>query len=73
MTINEAAAILGLSPVHVRRLCRTGAILATRPGGQWLPVEESVHAYLAAERRPALSTHPRAKYQRLYQRRRRAK
>lgn len=51
-TVDEAANILGLSPVRVRQLCRSGELVAERHEeriegvlGPWRIREDSVHAY----------------------------
>lgn len=49
LTTNEAAALLGVTPVYVRTLIREGRLPAERYGRDWLIARS---ALLALERRP---------------------
>jgi hypothetical protein len=51
MNVQEAAGLLGISPQAVRRLCRTGALVAAlSPAGRW-DIDPGSAAALAARRR----------------------
>jgi excisionase family DNA binding protein len=52
ITVEEAAAILGVVPNHVRLLIRRGRILAKRFSVVWLVDEASVREYLVNGRTP---------------------
>jgi len=41
VTVTEAARLMGVSPGHVRRLCRTGALRARRFGARmwWIELD----------------------------------
>lgn len=52
ITVEDAAAILGVVPDHVRLLIRRGRILAKRFSVVWLVDEASVREYLATGRTP---------------------
>jgi excisionase family DNA binding protein len=52
ITLQEAAAVSGLSYSHVRYLARTGALDARKLGRDWFTTKQAVNEYLARDRRP---------------------
>ena len=51
ISLKEAAALSGLSHVHLRWLARKGKIEATRMGRDWFTTEKAVDLYLNSEAR----------------------
>ena len=51
VTAREAAELLGVRPVTVRRACAEGRIAATRPGHDWLIPVAEIARYTARRRR----------------------
>jgi excisionase family DNA binding protein len=50
ITTAQAAALLGVSPHEVRRLCRLGLLPAQRVGRDWLIDPRDARAYVRAPR-----------------------
>lgn len=51
LTIVEAAALIGRSPVTLRKQVTRGALRATRVGSQWVVTERELQRYVAEHRR----------------------
>ena len=52
ISLENAAAVCGLTPDHLRRLARKGELWALKPGREWLTTEVAVKAYKARNIRP---------------------
>ncbi|MGH2352491.1 MAG: hypothetical protein ACRDJN_12855, partial [Chloroflexota bacterium] len=50
MTLAEAAALVGVQPVTLRRAALVGTLVAQRSGKVWLTTEPDVRAWLRAAR-----------------------
>ncbi|MBW8268321.1 helix-turn-helix domain-containing protein [Caldovatus aquaticus] len=56
--IREAAALLGVSPRTVRRLCQRGELRAARVGKLWTTTVRLVHEYLSRQTSGPRNTDP---------------
>lgn len=52
ITLSEAAEISGLSPDHLRRIVREGALWGRKIGRNWVTTIAAVNEYLARDRKP---------------------
>lgn len=51
ISLQEAAALSGLSASHLRLLCRTGKLEGKRVGSYWVTTRRAVAEYLADEQK----------------------
>ncbi len=52
ISLQEAAALSGLTADHLRRLVREGQLWGKKLGRNWITTEKSLRDYLAQDRRP---------------------